>query len=209
VRAVSEVTPHDRRLHRTGKEETAAGGTVQPRTTGIEQLLLLYQQGDTAAAARLVRVLSPGFVRYCLSQGDSAQDVDDILQDIWLRIHRARHTYRPGTPAAPWLYAIARHTRLDARRRRQRFRVRELQADALPELPALVPEPGAANMTEILDCLPAGQREVLVMLKGCGMTLEEVARVTSSTIGAVKQKAHRAYTQLRALIAQTQQRRKL
>lgn len=45
--------------------------------------------------------------------------------------------------------------------------------------------------------LPEAQREVLVMLKVLGMSLEEVARATSSTIGAVKQKAHRAYTTLR------------
>lgn len=41
------------------------------------------------------------------------------------------------------------------------------------------------------------QRETLVMLKVSGMTLEEVARATSSTVGAVKQRAHRAYERLR------------
>jgi RNA polymerase sigma-70 factor (ECF subfamily) len=53
----------------------------------------------------------------------------------------------------------------------------------------------------MLACLPPAQREVLVMLKGCGMTLEEVARATSSTIGAVKQKAHRAYERLRVVVS--------
>jgi RNA polymerase sigma-70 factor (ECF subfamily) len=127
--------------------------------------------------------------------------VEDILQEIWLRVHRARHTYRPGAAAAPWLYAIARHARLDARRRRERFRTREVQVDALPEAP--VPEPAAAPMPDFLSGLPEGQREVLIMLKGCGMTLEEVARATSSTVGAVKQKAHRAYERLRATVKRT------
>ena len=146
-----------------------------------------------------MRAVSPLFVRFCLAQGDAPQDVDDVVQEIWLRVHRARHTYRSGAPAVPWLYAIARHARLDARRRRQRFRSREVAADTLPELPA--PEPAAASaMPELLAALPAGQREVLLMLKGCGMTLEEVARATSSTVGAVKQKAHRAYERLRAAL---------
>jgi RNA polymerase sigma-70 factor (ECF subfamily) len=169
-------------------------------------MLLEYQQGDTAAAAGLVRAVSPGFARFCLNQGDSPQDIDDILQDIWLRVHSARHTYRPGAPAIPWLYAIARHARLDSRRRRERFRGRELQTDVLPEVTAPKPEFGSTPMPEILACLPAGQREVLVMLKGCGMTLEEVARATSSTIGAVKQRAHRAYTRLRMTIEKTRRR---
>jgi RNA polymerase sigma-70 factor (ECF subfamily) len=172
----------------------------QSRNADVERMLLLYQQGDATAAAGLVRAVSPGFVRFCLSQGDSPQDIDDILQDIWLRVHNARHTYRPGAPAAAWLYAIARHARLDARRRRERFRARELQTDALPEVAAPRAEFGSTSMPDILACLPAGQREVLVMLKGCGMTLEEVARATSSTIGAVKQRAHRAYQRLRRTI---------
>ena len=44
---------------------------------------------------------------------------------------------------------------------------------------------------------PEAQRETLVMLKVAGMSLEEVARATSSTVGAVKQRAHRAYETLR------------
>ena len=45
--------------------------------------------------------------------------------------------------------------------------------------------------------LSESQREVLEMLKVAGMSLEEVARATSSTVGSVKQKAHRAYKKLR------------
>ena len=48
--------------------------------------------------------------------------------------------------------------------------------------------------------LPESQREVITMLKVGGLTLEEVARATSSTVGAVKQKAHRAYERLRELL---------
>jgi RNA polymerase sigma-70 factor (ECF subfamily) len=139
-------------------------------------------------------------LRFCLSQGDRREDVDDVLQEIWLRIHRARHTYRPGAPAEPWLYAIARHTRLDAWRRRERFRAREIQTEALPEAPGSVSQGRAPSVSELLAELPESQREVLLLLKGHGMTLEEVARATSSTVGAVKQKAHRAYECLRAAV---------
>lgn len=45
--------------------------------------------------------------------------------------------------------------------------------------------------------LPEAQRETLLMLKVAGMSLEEVAKATSSTVGAVKQRAHRAYETLR------------
>jgi len=45
--------------------------------------------------------------------------------------------------------------------------------------------------------LPQSQREVIFLLKVAEMTLEDVARATSSTIGSVKQKAHRGYATLR------------
>ena len=77
----------------------------------------------------------------------------------------------------------------------------------MPEVAAPGQETAAAPMSEILACLPEGQREILVMLKGCGMTLEEAARATSSTVGAVKQKAHRAYERLRRAIQQRRQGR--
>ncbi len=164
----------------------------------LERLLGLYQQGDTAAAAGLVRAASPMFVRFCLRQGDPPQDIDDILQEIWMRVHKARHTYRPGAAATPWLYAVARNARLDAWRRRARFRSRELHVETLPEVAAPEAEAPRRPVAEILCGLPEAQREVLLMLKGSGMSLEEVARATSSTVGAVKQKAHRAYRRLRA-----------
>jgi RNA polymerase sigma-70 factor (ECF subfamily) len=53
------------------------------------------------------------------------------------------------------------------------------------------------DFDRLISSLPETQREVLVMLKVSGLSLEEVAKATSSTIGAVKQKAHRAYETLR------------
>ncbi|HEX5431519.1 MAG TPA: sigma factor-like helix-turn-helix DNA-binding protein, partial [Bryobacteraceae bacterium] len=52
----------------------------------------------------------------------------------------------------------------------------------------------------LLETLPESQREVILMLKVSGMSLEEVARATSSTVGAIKQKAHRGYAKLRVLL---------
>ncbi len=56
----------------------------------------------------------------------------------------------------------------------------------------------------MLGQIPESQREVILMLKVSGMSLEEVARATSSTVGAIKQKAHRAYAKLRELLAKEQ-----
>jgi RNA polymerase sigma-70 factor (ECF subfamily) len=53
------------------------------------------------------------------------------------------------------------------------------------------------DLAELLALLPENQREVIEMMKIAGMSLQEVARATSSSVGSVKQKAHRAYEKLR------------
>jgi RNA polymerase sigma-70 factor (ECF subfamily) len=132
----------------------------------LEMLMVRYQQGDFAAATALIHRLSPQLHRFFVVQFASRGDADDLLQETWLRIHQVRHTYRAGEPVLAWVYAIARHIRVDHYRKACRTAGREEPLERMPE-------PAAA------------------------MSLEEVARATSSSVGSVKQKAHRAYERLR------------
>jgi RNA polymerase sigma-70 factor (ECF subfamily) len=165
----------------------------------LESLMARYQQGDFAAATALVQRLSPQLHRFFAVQVSSRASADDLLQETWLRLHQVRHTYRPGEPVLPWLYAVARNLRVDHYRKAGRTSAREQSLDESPEIPA--PRTAAAGSTltmeELLAPLPPSQREVVEMLKVCGMSLEEVARATSSSVGSVKQKAFRAYQKLR------------
>jgi RNA polymerase sigma-70 factor (ECF subfamily) len=165
----------------------------------LEMLMTRYQRGDFAAATALVHRLSPQLHRFFVVQFASRHDADDLLQETSLRIHEVRHTYRSGEPVLPWLYAIARNIRIDHYRKSQRAASRE---KALEEMPEIAAAPAAApgripDLETILAPLPESQREVIEMLKVTGMSLEEVARATSSSVGSVKQKAHRAYEKLR------------
>jgi RNA polymerase sigma-70 factor, ECF subfamily len=167
----------------------------------LRELMTHYQHADAAALDELVRRLSPPLLRYFGGSRFQRNDSEDLLQECWIRIHRARHTYRPSDPLMPWIYAIARHTRLDAWRKRRRREQHELLVASVPEdvSPRSVSGGGSEqeDFDRLIAGLPASQREVLVMLKVSGMTLNEVAAATSSTAGAVKQKAHRAYEALR------------
>jgi RNA polymerase sigma-70 factor, ECF subfamily len=168
----------------------------------LEILMLGYQRGDPAATTRLIRQVSPLLLRFFVSQSGSRPEAEDLLQDTWLQIHRVRHTHRPGEPVLPWIYAIARHVRVDGYRRSQRIRSREQNMPALPE-PREIGKPlPTADFDELIAVLPPSQREVVSMLKVSGMSLEEVARATASSVGSVKLKAHRAYEKLRTVLKQ-------
>jgi RNA polymerase sigma-70 factor (ECF subfamily) len=79
----------------------------------------------------------------------------------------------------------------------------ERQLEAISKEVATVPRESdhADGLNALLAPLSESQREVIEMLKVAGMSLEEVARATSSSVGSVKQKAHRAYKKLRATMS--------
>jgi RNA polymerase sigma-70 factor (ECF subfamily) len=170
----------------------------------LRNLMTKYQQADAAALDELVRRLSPALLRYFGASRSSREDSEDLLQDCWMRIHRSRHTYRSSEPVMPWIYAIARHTRLDAYRKRRRLESHEVRVETLPERPG---QSGPAinirqeRLAALIANLPDSQREVIVMLKVMGMSLAEAAKATSTTVGSVKQKAHRAYRTLRQTLS--------
>jgi len=160
-----------------------------------------YQQADPEAPVALIAALSPALLCFFRSQPANREQADDLLQDTWLRIHRVRHTYRPGEPVLPWVYAIARRVGVDGYRKTRHIVAHETAMEALPEWPARAEPPNKLPaFEELVAALPAAQQEVVTLLKVGGLSLEEVARATSSTVGAVKQKAHRAYEGLRKLL---------
>jgi RNA polymerase sigma-70 factor, ECF subfamily len=165
----------------------------------LESLMVSYQAGDFAAAKTLIDRISPQLHRFFVAQSASRADADDLLQETWLRIHRVRHTYRAAEPLLPWFYAIARHVRVDHYRKAMRTTAREQKLEELPEIAAPVPDQVDSDdsLEALLAPLPESQREVIEMLKVASMSLEEVARATSSSVGSVKQKVHRAYKKLR------------
>lgn len=157
-----------------------------------------YQQADGEATATLIARLSPQIFQFFLAQVRDRSQAEDLLQDFWLRVHKARHTFRAGEPLLPWVFAIARRTKIDQYRRTRTTRSHEFQVEELPDVAAREPARNdSPALADLLRTLPAAQRETIWLLKVSGLSLEEVARATGSSVGAVKQRAHRAYEKLR------------
>lgn len=156
------------------------------------------QTGDERAYQLLLETIQPIVFRYArrrLSSDDAAQDV---CQDVLLTVHRVRHTYEPGRPLEPWLFSIARTRLIDHLRKARRISAGEVMMDVLPEVPDAPGETTAASVFEILEKLPASQREAFVLLKIEGLTTDEAAAQAGVTVSALKVRAHRAYNAIRA-----------
>jgi RNA polymerase sigma-70 factor (ECF subfamily) len=184
------VSTTERELDRNGERE-------------LTTLMVGDQRGQRAPVEELVRRISPRLLRYFAMSGSSGQDAEDLLQECWIRIHKARRTYRPSEPLLPWIFAIARYTRIDGYRKRRRRESRETLVATVPEL-AVQSENrsaiGDGEASRLLNQLPKSQQEVILLLKFADMSLEEVALATASAVGTIKQRAHRAYANLRKIL---------
>ena len=185
----------------------AASATMQTDRNAWEKtlpdLMVRYQAGEPAAVDELVKRLSGMLMQFLGAFGLSKADTEDLFQECWIRIHGSRHTYRSSEPVLPWIFAIARHTRSDGYRKRRRRESHEVLVASPPDVYSRAPQTQEADPQEfdrLLESLPQAQREVIFMLKVSGMSLEEVARATSSSVGSIKQKAHRAYEKLRLVL---------
>jgi RNA polymerase sigma-70 factor (ECF subfamily) len=161
------------------------------------------QQGDGDAYEKLLTELLPfigGIVRRRMGNDPA---VEDIVQEVLLSIHTARHTYRLERPLIPWVRTIARNAVIDWARKRTRARARQSDVEA-----ASLPAPGGSELSSALSktieralsSLPESQREAVVMLKVEGLTVTEAAERAGVTAGALKLRAHRGYRALRDLL---------
>jgi RNA polymerase sigma-70 factor (ECF subfamily) len=164
------------------------------------------QRGDALAYERLLAELAP-FVRGLVGAriGDDA-NAEDVVQDVLISIHTARHTFQPGRELEPWVRTIARNAVIDATRRRARQRARRGEV----ELAEVADDPSARESVEgtplprrlerALERLPAAQREAVMLLKVRGLSVGEAAQRAGTTPGALKLRAHRGYRLLRDLL---------
>ena len=171
-------------------------------------LMRAAQKGDELAYAELLVVLSAAAVRYTRRKYGDVPWVDDVAQETLLTVHRARHTYDPRRPFAPWFYAIVATRLVDVWRREHRVRVREVAGEQVPDVPGATPDIAAATRGELdvdriraaVRALPKGQRSVVQALKFRGESVREASARLGMTAGAVKITAHRGYHALRRLL---------
>jgi RNA polymerase sigma-70 factor (ECF subfamily) len=168
-----------------------------------EDLMVRVQAGDSEALAALIeRYHGPLYAFLWRRAGDGA---DDLFQESWIRVSRARDRFDRSRRFSTWLFQIAnnlcrdRWRRLDARRRAfdaLREEKRATGADAAPP-PAL---PADRGMIERLDALPERLREVLVLRHYHDLGEAEIAETLGIPRGTVKSRLHAAVRAARALL---------
>ncbi len=165
------------------------------------ELDTLWQQGQAgdeaayrAALSLLARRLR-AWLRRRLS--DRAQEAEDVLQDTLLAIHLRRGTHEADSPVMAWALAIARHKLVDYWRRHGRREALHVSLDDELSFESSVDAPHAGrDLAELLQRLPAAQREAIWLTKVSGLSVQEAAERTGASGAAIKVQVHRGLKRL-------------
>ena len=178
-----------------------------------KELMGRYCDGDASAFRELYALVAPRLLGYLVKMARHRAVAEDLLQQTFMKVHRARSAYVRGADPVPWIYSIAHRTFLDEARRQQRAVVRVGEGDELPEQqadlhgkaadrrdePRADPELVKATLDALAE-LPDQQREAVVLTKLDGKSVAEAAEIAGTTAGAMKVRAHRGYEALRKLL---------
>jgi RNA polymerase sigma-70 factor (ECF subfamily) len=171
-----------------------------------EQVLLLRcQAGDEAAFVEIVTHYDARLRYYVRKLNRKSQTIDDMLQDIWLDVHRGLPKLKNLAAFRAWVYRIARD------RVFRTLRKREIAAELPADFELIDESDGesdftaedVANIHAALDTLSTDQREVLVLRYLEEMPYEEIARVVALPIGTVRSRLHYAKRALREELERT------
>ena len=170
-------------------------------TDDLAVLMRRALAGDQRAYAELLRETAR-FLRPFLSRRLNADgEVDDLLQEILLSIHKARHTYDGRRPYKPWAYAIANFRLKDHLRTHYTDRLRH--AEDITELENILHKDVTETNLDYesiggeIEKLPEKQSTILRLMHQQGYTAKETAQKMGMNESAVKVAAHRAYRILR------------
>lgn len=183
-----------------------ADSTVDSQDATWASLMRAAQDGDRRCYERLLREVTPFIRALARRHCRNPADVEEMVQDTLLTMHRVRHTYDPARPFSPWLAAIASRRIIDTIRKRSRVSRHEM-----PDVDTETFAVAAANsdvelvrseqeITALLATLPARQRVALEALKLKEMTLVEASAASGQSVGALKVNVHRALKSLRHLV---------
>lgn len=212
---------------RAGPADTAR----RMKTTGIpgtdeddEALMLAYARGDAESFERLYERHKGPTYRYLLRHTSDRASADELHQDVWMRVVKARAHYAPDARFTTWLYTLARHRLVDHWRSRRGVRFTSFDEDADCEsdagdegeagsvVSAAGDDPLAATMhaqsgqrlLAALADVPVPQRDAFLLHVEAGLSLHQIASLAGVPAETVKSRLRYAYRRLRAALEDLQ-----
>lgn len=166
------------------------------------ELMGRVREGEIGRLGELFERHQARLHNFFLKLARRSSTAEDLVQEVFVRMLKYRHTYRPGAEFAPWMFTLARNAATDL----YRARPKELQEDPeAPEPAAEGPDPvetlehaeQVRRLRTALARLAPEKRELLVFARFSELRYEEIAEILGISVGAVKVRVHRALKDLK------------
>ena len=169
-------------------------------------LMLRYRDGDVAAFEILYRRHNDALFRYLLRLCRQRAAAEDVFQEVWGKIIKARDSYRPAAKFTTFLYHVAYNCFIDyVRRNKRHANTADIEPDSQPgsqEQPDQIVERSLARrrLEAALETLPDEQRDVFLLHEEAGLSLDQIAAVTDCKRATAKSRLRYAVRKLREAI---------
>lgn len=169
------------------------------------ELIDAWRNGDEKAATELVHRHGAALARF-LGAAGGADEVDDLVQDAFLRAFRRIETFRGGSSFRTWLMAIGSNLLKDSWRRRKGRAVipldsREIVDEGSDPHGDAVADDIAERVGRCVRRLPRLQRDVFLLRAQQGLEYREIAGALGTTEGAARVHYHHAVKRLKTLLS--------
>jgi RNA polymerase sigma-70 factor (ECF subfamily) len=166
-----------------------------------EQIMQEVRAGNVGKLETLFDRHHRALFRYFVRLTSDRALSEDLVQDVFFRILKYRHTYQPETSFRAWMYQVGRNVWLDqAGRRRGEVALPENAVEiGSAETPAdrkVLAKQETVLLRRALAAMPPEKREVLVMSRYQELKYEEIASVLKCEVGTVKVRVYRALREL-------------
>ncbi|TGK04064.1 RNA polymerase sigma factor [Leptospira langatensis] len=165
------------------------------------------QEGDAREYELLLTKCREILSNYLSQKVKDWEDREDLIQDILIGMHKAKITYRPDRPFAPWFFSIARYKTIDYIRKtgtRDRFVFAEMEE--FPQEETTSPEDEwalAQGLESWLSVLDPRQKQILTMAKLEGKSVREISQSTGLSESNVKVIVHRSIEKMRRFFSES------
>ncbi len=175
-----------------------------------ESLMQRYRDGDAAAFDELYRRHRPGLYRYFLRQCGSAPLAEELYQDVWMKLIRARERYEVKAKFTTYLYHMAHNRLIDYYRRKRPELANSFTDEEGEPLWEQMPDDAAqepdrvterrfqmGELKQAIEALPETQKEAFLMREESGLSLDEIAEATGVNRETAKSRLRYAVAKLR------------
>jgi RNA polymerase sigma-70 factor, ECF subfamily len=173
--------------------------TLHDKYSDLSAALREGLAGNTASYARFLNDITP-YLRRMVGIRIPQADVEDVVQEVLISIHKARHTYDGLRSVMPWVAAIAQFRMTDyLRKHYAQMRHQTTDIDDMKDILESVTDGQDSNevIGDLLNNVPEKQKQILTMMHVEGFTAKQVGEKLGMNESAVKVAAHRAIKKIR------------